>query len=372
MTFRTPPQFPVLVGDIGGTNARFEIVSDRLATPRSFGKVKVADHPTIADAIQRAVLDRTSEWPRAMILAGAGPIAADGLDLTNSHWVIRPPDLIEALGIDDVVLVNDFEAQAFALTALDESDYLQIGGGTREGGRNAVVLGPGTGLGVAGLVHAADTWVPVPGEGGHVDLGPRTPEEARIWEHLETVPSVMWDRGRVSAEQMLSGRGIINIYGAIERATGREGRLRNETCEPAAISAAALDGSDDVSVETMHLFCRVLGRVAGDLALTFLAHGGVHIGGGITQKIAPFVQSSAFRAAFEDKAPHADILRSIATVIVMHPVPALRGLAAFACTPDNYSLDMRGRRWSASPAVQARQAGARNDRSGGQPRAGAA
>ena len=358
MTFRTPPQFPVLIGDIGGTNARFEIVSDRLAEPRSFGKVKVADHPTIADAIQRAVLDRTSEWPRSAILAGAGPIRDDGLDLTNSHWTIRPPELIAETGVDDVVLVNDFEAQAFALTALNEEDYLAVGGGTRERGRNAVVLGPGTGLGVAGLVHAADTWVPVPGEGGHVDLGPRSAEEARIWEHLDAVPSLNGADGRVSAEQMLSGRGIINIYGAIERATGREGRLRNETCEPAAISAAAMDGSDAVSVATLDLFCRVLGRVAGDLALTFLAHGGVHIGGGITQKIAPFVQASAFRAAFEDKAPHTEILRSIATVIVMHPVPALRGLAAFACTPDSYSLDMRGRRWSAAPAVQARQAGA--------------
>lgn len=371
MTFKTPPQFPVLIGDIGGTNARFEIVSDRLARPRSFGKVKVADHPTIADAIQRAVLDRTSEWPRAMILAGAGPIREDGLDLTNSHWVIRPPELIAATGVDDVVLVNDFEAQAFALTALDDEDYLAIGRGRREAGRNAVVLGPGTGLGVAGLVHAADTWVPVPGEGGHVDLGPRDAAEARIWQHLETVPSVH-EGGRVSAEQMLSGRGIINIYGAIERATGREGRLKNETCEPAAISAAAMDGSDDVSRETMELFCRVLGRVAGDLALTFLAYGGVHIGGGITQKIAPFVQTSGFRAAFEDKAPHASILQRIATVVVMHPVPALRGLAAFACTPDNYSLDMRGRRWSAAPAPQALRGGDAPARNGGESARGAA
>ena len=358
MTFRTPPQFPVLIGDIGGTNARFEIVSDRLAAPRSFGVVKVADHPSIADAIQRAVLDRTAEWPRSAILAGAGPILEDGLDLTNSHWHIRPPALIAETGVEDVILVNDFEAQAFALTALNDEDYLAIGGGRRERGRNAVVLGPGTGLGVAGLVHAADTWVPVPGEGGHVDLGPRTPDEVRVWEHLETVPSALTN-GRVSAEQMLSGRGIINIYGAVERALGREGRLKNETCEPAAISAAAMDGSDDISVETMSLFCRVLGRVAGNLALTFLAYGGVHIGGGITQKIAPFVQSSGFRAAFEDKAPHGDILARIATVVVMHPVPALRGLAAFACTPDNYSLDMRGRRWSAAPPVQSEQAGRR-------------
>ena len=201
--------------------------------------------------------------------------------------------------------------------------------------------------------------MPVPGEGGHVDLGPRTQEEARIWAHLETVPSHVGG-GRVSAEQMLSGRGIVNIYGAIEKATGREGRLRNETCEPAAISNAALDGSDDVSVATLDLFCRVLGRVAGDLALTFLAYGGVHIGGGITQKIAPFVQRSGFRAAFEDKAPHDAILAGIATVVVMHPVPALRGLAAFACSPDNYSLDMRARRWSARPGgapARDRQAG---------------
>ena len=345
-----PPQFPVLIGDIGGTNARFEIVTDRMAAPRSFGSVKVADYRNIDEAIERAVLDRTSDWPRSMVLAGAGPIRPQGLDLTNSHWFIRPPDLIAATSIDDVILVNDFEAQAFALTALADEDYLAIGGGERQRGRNAVVLGAGTGLGVAGLVQADDLWVPVPGEGGHVDVGPRTPAETAIWEELDqvTVPGLPSATiGRVSAEQILSGRGIVNTYGAIERATKRRGGLQDETCEPAAISAAAVDGTDDIAVETMDLFCRVLGRVAGDLALTFLAQGGVHLGGGIARKIAPFLAKSGFRDAFEDKAPHHDILRNIGTVVVMHDVPALRGLTAFACAPDNYSLDMRGRRWTA-------------------------
>ena len=354
MSKPTPPQFPVLIGDIGGTNARFEIVTDRLAQPRSFGIVQVRDYGNIDEAIQRAVLDKTSEWPRSMILAGAGPIMptvldangaierAGGLDLTNSHWTIDPEHLIAATGVEDVVLLNDFEAQAFALTALGPEDYLEVGGGERRPGRNSVVLGPGTGLGVAGLVHAGRVWVPVPGEGGHVDLGPRTKREVAIWDHLEKIG------GRVSAEQVLSGRGIINLYGAIEKAIGREGKLQNETCEPAAISAAAMDGSDEVSVQTLKIFCRVLGRVAGDLALTFLARGGVHIGGGIAGKIAPFLVQSEFRASFEDKAPHTDILRGIGTAIVMHPLPALRGLAAFACTPDSYALDMDARRWSAA------------------------
>ena len=347
MARRDPPQFPILIGDIGGTNARFEIVADRLGTPRSFGSVKVRDFANIDEAIERTVLDATSQWPRSMILAGAGPIKPSGpdrkggLDLTNSHWTIDPERLIETTGVRDVVLLNDFEAQAFGLTALDADDYLEVGGGARKAGRNAVVLGPGTGLGVAGLVHAGKAWVPVPGEGGHVDVGPRNREEMAVWDHLERIG------GRVSAEQMLSGRGIINIYGAIEQAVGRQGALRNETCEPAAISNAAMDGSDDISVRTLDLFCRVLGRVAGDLALIYLARGGVHLGGGICQKIAPFLVKSDFRAAFEDKAPHAGILRGIGTAIVMHPLPALRGLAAFAATPGNYALDLDHRRWSA-------------------------
>ena len=354
MPARNPPKFPVLIGDIGGTNARFEIVPDRMAEPRSFGSSKVRDFANIDEAIEKTVLDQTSDWPRSMILAGAGPIIATreatpdrparrgGLDLTNSHWTIDPLDLIERTGVGDVVLLNDFEAQAFALTALEDEDYLEVGGGRRREGRNAVVLGPGTGLGVAGLVHADRAWVPVPGEGGHVDVGPRSTQEVAIWDHLEKIG------GRVSAEQMLSGRGIINIYGAIEHAIGRQGKLQNETCEPAAISRAAMDGSDDLSVMTLDLFCRVLGRVAGDLALTFLARGGVHIGGGICQKIAPFLIQSDFRAAFEDKAPHEDILRDIGTAIVMHPLPALRGLAAFACNPDAYALDLTHRRWTAA------------------------
>ena len=352
MARRDPPQFPILIGDIGGTNARFEIVTDSMAEPRSFGTVKVRDFSNIDEAIERTVLDRTSDWPRSMILAGAGPIKPTlfdaegrrerrgGLDLTNSHWTIDPEHLLDAASVRDVLLLNDFEAQAFALTALKPEDYLEVGGGTRKAGRYAVVLGPGTGLGVAGLVHADRAWVPVPGEGGHIDVGPRTRGEMAVWDHLERID------GRVSAEQMLSGRGIINIYGAVEHALGRQGALQNETCEPAAISRAAMDGSDDISVETLALFCRVLGRVAGDLALIYLARGGVHLGGGIAQKIAPFLVRSDFRAAFEDKAPHTEILRSIGTAIVMHPLPALRGLAAFACSPGSYALDLDHRRWS--------------------------
>ena len=335
-----PPRFPVLIGDVGGTNARFEVIVDRFAEPRAFPIARVSDFRTIEDAIEATVLDRTSDTPRSMILAAAGPIDDDGLDLTNSHWFIRPAQMLERLNLEDVVLLNDFEAQAFALTALQSDDYREVGGGVREEGRNAVVLGPGTGLGVAGLVHAAGTWVPVPGEGGHVDLGPRTMAEARVFEHLERIG------GRVSAEQVLCGRGIKNVYQALEKAHGREGALRNEECEPAAISAAAMDGSDAMSVATMEFFCTQLGRVAGDLALTFLAYGGVYLGGGISRKIAAFIERSQFRAAFEDKAPHDDLLREIGTAIVMHPLPALRGLAAFACTPDGYSLDMKGRRWS--------------------------
>ena len=350
-------QFPVLIGDIGGTNARFQIVEDRMGPPRSFGSHKVRDFDTIEDAIERTVLDRTSLWPRTVILAGAGPIMprerntaagpGGGLDLTNSHWIIRPERLLQTTGVADVVLVNDFEAQAFALTALEPDDYLDIGTGERLPERNRVVLGAGTGLGVAGLVRAADVWVPVPGEGGHVDVGPRGAEEAAIWQHLEGADGT--PGGRVSAEMILSGRGIINCYGAIEKATGRQGRLQNETCEPAAISAAAMDGTDDVSAEAMALFCRVLGRVAGDLALTFLARGGVYVGGGIAGKIAPLIERSDFRASFEDKAPHGEIMARIGTAIVMDPVPALKGLAAFARAPGTFGLDLERRRWRAEP-----------------------
>jgi len=176
---------PVLIGDIGGTNARFAIVPDATSPVIEFPIVQTKDFPTIDDAIAKAVLSTSPVKPKSIIVAIAGPVDGDEIKLTNSPWVVRPRTLIGELGFGDVVVLNDFEAQALAVVALGPAHLEKIGGGESEKDAARLVLGPGTGLGVAGLIHSAGRWIPVPGEGGHMDIGPRTPRDFQVFPHIE-------------------------------------------------------------------------------------------------------------------------------------------------------------------------------------------
>ena len=328
--------FPILIADVGGTNARFSILIDANAEPKAFTTIRTRDFPTLDAAIQSHVLDQTSLMPRSAILAVAGPTDGDTIDLTNNDWVVHPRRMIEELGFDDVVVLNDYEAQALAVVALDEGNLQQIGGGERDPGANRVVIGPGTGLGVAGLVHAALTWIPVAGEGGHVDLGPQTDRDAEIFAHLERI------EGRVSGEQVLCGSGMVNLYRAVARANGNEPRFS----DPSEVSQAAEQKADPDAVETLDLFAEYLGRVAGDLALVFMARGGVYLTGGITLKILPFFNAERFRTAFENKAPHGELVGAIPTYAVLHDRAPMEGLAAYARTPSRFGVSLENRHWT--------------------------
>ena len=327
--------FPILLGDIGGTNARFSILADETAEPIRFANVRTADYLTIDDAIRQDVLEKTPVRPRSAILAVAGPIEGDEIDLTNCDWVVRPRILISELGFDDVLVLNDFEAQALAVACLTDDYREVIGPSFPPVTASRVVLGPGTGLGVAGLVHARETWFPVPGEGGHVDIGPRSRRDFEIFPHLEPI------EGRISAEQLLCGRGLVNIYRAVCAADG----IAPTLALPADVTATWHSGSDRQAAETVSLFATYLGRLAGDLALVFMAKGGVFLAGGISQRIIPALMQPEFRAAFEDKAPHSEVMRHIPTFVVTHPLAALAGLGSYARTPGAYGISTQGRRW---------------------------
>lgn len=328
-------QFPILIGDIGGTNARFAIIVDANSEPGDTRVVQTANYASIDDAIQQAVLDHTSLSPRSAVLAVAGPVDGDEIALTNCPWVVRPKAMFETLGLTDVVVLNDFEAQALAVAALGEEHMEKIGHGEPEPTAGRVVLGPGTGLGVAGLIHACHKWIPVPGEGGHMDIGPRTTRDHEIFPHLEPI------EGRISGEQILCGRGLVNSYRAIATADGKEARFTT----PAEITAAALDKSDPMAVEALDFFVTCLGRTAGDLALVFMSRGGVYLTGGIAQKIVPALKTGKFREAFEDKAPHRELLREMPVYVITHPLAALNGLAAYARMPSRFGVETAGRRW---------------------------
>ncbi|MGQ7792097.1 glucokinase [Faunimonas sp. B44] len=338
-----PLAFPVLVGDIGGTNVRFALLSDANAELRSFPSVGTADYPDIETAIEETVLAHTSIMPRSAVIAVAGPVSGNAVDLTNADWIVRPADIMEKVGIGDVVLLNDFEALALALPELRPADVTHVGRGEVESFCTKVVVGPGTGLGVGGLVHAARIWVPVPGEGGHVSFGPIEPDEFPIWRVIEP------EHGRISAESLLAGRGIVRLYRAVATVAGSMPQLHS----PAMITDAALAGTDPCAERTMELYCRLLGRTAGDLALIFMARGGVYLGGGIAPRLLPFLNRGGFRKAFEAKAPHEKLVAGMATAVITRDSPALLGLAAFARTPNRFGVSLTGRRWRRA-AVAAR------------------
>lgn len=333
-------RFPILIGDIGGTNARFSIVLDANSEASEPIIVKTADFDTIGDAIQSAVLDHTSLHPNSAVLAVAGPVESDEIPLTNCPWVVKPKQMLANLGLSDIVVLNDFEAQALAVVALGDEHMEKIGGGAPEPNAGRVVLGPGTGLGVAGLVHALGRWIPIPGEGGHMDIGPRSPRDLEVFPHIEPI------EGRISGEQILCGRGLINVYRAVAEADGKQAPLT----QPAEITAAALEKTDPVAEEALSIFATCLGRTAGDLALVFMSRGGVFLTGGIAPKILPALKAGNFRAAFEDKAPHSALMRTMPVYVVTQPLAALAGLAAFARTPSLFGVETRGRRWQGPPA----------------------
>ncbi|KQT64214.1 MULTISPECIES: glucokinase [unclassified Aureimonas] len=329
-------KFPILIGDIGGTNARFAILIDAFADPKSFPIVQTADFATIDEAIQFSVLDKTSVQPKSAVLAVAGPVDGNEIHLTNCPWVLRPMKMLETLGLGEIIVLNDFEAQALAVSSLPNASRQKIGGGTAVEGASRVVVGPGTGLGVAGLVRARKMWIPVAGEGGHIDLGPRTDRDRAIWPHLRTI------EGRVSAEEVLSGRGLVNVYDAVCRAEGAEPVFTT----PAEVTDAAIGKKDVHAGEAVDLFATYLGRVAGDLGLIFMARGGVYIAGGIFQRIIPILRQAEMREAFEDKAPHRALLRDMPLYVITEPLAALAGLATFARTPRFFGIETTGRRWT--------------------------
>ncbi len=338
MSFSEGPKcfaYPVLVADIGGTNARFALVDSPSAPTRMCGKSATADYSDISSAIRATVFPETGVRPRTAIIAVAGPVIGDTIPLTNADWVIEPLKLIAELGLDEVVVLNDFEAQALALPGYSGDDIEQVGSGTVRNASTKFVLGPGTGLGAAAMIHAVGTWIPVPGEGGHVEFGPVTAEDFEIWPHFERAG------GRLCAEQLLSGSGLPRLARGIAQWMQAERGF-----ETAASITQAAEDNDPVAVKTLEVFARGLGRVAGDFALTVLARGGVYLTGGVTPRIKRFLTDGRFRAAFEAKAPHEALMAKIPTFIVQHPDPALEGLASFARTPNVFAVDMQGRQWT--------------------------
>jgi glucokinase len=333
-------EFPVLVGDIGGTNARFALVPEAGAKPVLLSHEATAGHADPSGAIRASLAKGNGAAPRSAILAVAARVDGPAVQLTNAHWVIEGARIGQDFGLSRSVVVNDYVPVAAGAAGISPSELTPIGP-DREEGRSGdqgarLVLGPGTGFGAAALLPVGQRLVIVSTESGHVDFGPSSPAEFALWPQLEKV------EGRITVETLLSGPGLTRLHAGLHRLrTGADGpRL-----DPAAITEAGLAGTDPDAAAALNLFAKLLGRVCGDLALTFLATGGVYIGGGIAPRIIEVFRRGAFRAAFENKPPFVAQMQAIPTSVIAVHDPALTGLAALASQPDRF--DYHGQVWQA-------------------------
>ena len=315
----------ILLADIGGTNARFalsESASDSGDQAGPIDYVKVADFPTVREAIADVLARRSGgKQPKRAVLAVAGPVTNNRCVMTNSPWVIDGNELQPTLGFDSVHVLNDFEVVAWSLPALRPADLIPLGGQDGLPGEPLLVVGPGTGFGVSCLVERHSSRLAVVTEAGHATLPAENEREERM------IASMRRRFGHVSIERgALSGSGLQSLYEAMAEVDEAQVPQR----DAAGITRAALDGTCELSRATLEMFCAILGSVAGNLAVTFGARGGVYIAGGIVPRFPEFLAASAFRARFEAKGRFQDYLRNIPTRLVMKTDASFIGLKMFA------------------------------------------
>jgi len=314
----TMPAETRLVGDIGATNARFGLVSPegQVLHQRTF---PCDDFANIDGAVAAYLAERSGlPAPRQGAIAIASAITGDRVEMTNHPWRFSISALKTQLGFDRLEVINDFTAVALALPHLKPEDRMAVGGGAAVAGTPIGVLGPGSGLGVSGIVPLGPHWVALTGEGGHATMAATDDRESAVLERLRR----QFDH--VSAERVLSGPGLVNIYNAL---TGIDG-VPARAYTAAEITDPANRAADPLCHETVQLFCGMLGTVAGNLALTLGARGGVYIAGGIVPRLGPAFVDSPFRERFVGKGRLLRYVDAVPSWVITHPLPAFVGCAA--------------------------------------------
>ena len=309
---------PRLIADIGGTNARFalvrgESIDDECVLP-------CADYPTLVAAVKHYMktvgASSAATRPREAAFAIASPITSDHIRMTNHVWQFSAAATRRELGLDRLSFFNDFTALAMALRYLPKDELEPIGGGRPVPNAAIALVGPGTGLGVSGLVPAGAHWIPLQGEGGHVTLAVMNEREIAVLSQLRQRFS------HVSAERVLSGPGLVNLYDGLCALDG----IVSGVITPPEITQRALAGTDRHCLETVSMFCALLGTMTSNLVLTLGAVGGLYIGGGIVPKLGNFFRTSHFRDRFEDKGRYADYLADVPVYVIRTKLPAFVGL----------------------------------------------
>jgi glucokinase len=311
-------QLPVLLGDIGGTHARFALASGHNAPITQLMVLPTGQFPDLGTAVTAYLHQIGQPSLSRACIAIANPILGDVVEMTNNHWQFSIEATRQFLHLEGLLMLNDWEAMAMALPALDGKHLEKIGRGAPDPDAPKGLIGPGTGLGVSSLVrsHRGD-WVPIAGEGGHVGLSPTCEREADILRILwRTFP-------HVSAERVISGMGLENLYQAICILNGTVA----EPLVASQVTQRAMDASDAACEESVDRFCRLLGNTAANLALTLGARGGIYMGGGVISHLGDRFAKSGFRAAFEAKGRFENYMSNIPTYVIRAKQPALIGCA---------------------------------------------
>ncbi|BFT29988.1 glucokinase [Alteromonas sp. D210916BOD_24] len=305
------------VADVGGTNIRLARVTESGVT--DIKKYMCNEFASIDLAITQYFSDMPQYTFTEGCIGIACPVLGDQVEMTNHSWAFSQNALRSQLKLDTLFVINDFTAVAHSLPVLDGDQVVQIGEGKAKENGNIAVFGPGTGLGVEHITMTSTGWQTLDGEGGHVDFAPVDETDIVVWRHLQAT------LGRASAEEVMSGRGIHNIYCALAKHAGEAVVY----ADPADITKAALAGTCKIAEATLTQFCRIMGSFAGNLALNMATTGGIFIGGGIANRFPEYLKNSDFRARFEAKGQMKHYVKDIPTFLIAEPDHGLLGAAAY-------------------------------------------
>ena len=304
-----------LVGDIGGTNSRFGLVEPGSTRIRDIEVLKNNNFGSLEESIGAYVKMKGLTQTAAAAIAVAGPIEGETVGLTNRDWTFTRQSLRKAALARTFRLLNDFEALALSLPHLEGDDIVQIGGETPLKPAVKIVLGPGTGLGMATLAPLpGGGWMALPGEVGHITL-PVVTRDEYDWREKMTKPGVLFE-----SEDAITGGGLLLMYRAIAEKPAQQ--------TPEEVLQAALAGTDAAAVKTLDQFITWLARVAGDAAMTMQARGGVYLAGGIAPSIVEKLKTGSFRTTFQEKGRLAQVMRPIPVYVIVDKFPAFKGCAA--------------------------------------------
>lgn len=307
-----------IVGDIGGTHIRFALARGANDISRIWVR-RTADYPNLAVPLREFLSQEGVNDVRSAVIGIANPVSGDHITMTNANWSFSTAATREALNLDKLVLLNDFSVLALSLPHLPADELSLIGTGRAVRGAPIGLLGPGTGLGVSGLIpNGEDRWIALAGEGGHTSFSPCDETETWLWEEARAV------YGHVSTERFLSGAGLQFIHRCLTRQAG----LAEENLSPPEITSRALEEGCPHSTRTLDIFCAILGTAAANVALTLGARGGIFLGGGIIPKLGDYFSRSPFHARFHDKGRFGEYLAAIPVHVIRSPYPGLVGAAA--------------------------------------------